>query len=176
MFGTAPPEWVLMMQVSEKTGEIFPVRQYHPDGDTPRIDPDLHFDQQPILVFGSNTAGRHGAGAAKLAVQLFGAVEGYYRGRMGQSYAIPTRRRLENKQIVSLTLEEIIPGIAEFVEYTRDNPQLSFFVMGVGTGRAGFTPEQIAPHFRSAISCSFPESWRDTLDMTDQAIIDANPL
>lgn len=43
-----------------------------------------------IFVFGSNLAGRHGGGAARLAYQKFGAVWGHGVGLQGQSYAIPT--------------------------------------------------------------------------------------
>lgn len=43
-----------------------------------------------IFVFGSNLAGMHGGGAARLAYQKFGAVWGQGVGLQGQSYAIPT--------------------------------------------------------------------------------------
>ena len=43
-----------------------------------------------IFVFGSNTEGDHGGGAAADAVRHFGAVMGQAAGLQGQSYAIPT--------------------------------------------------------------------------------------
>ena len=43
-----------------------------------------------IFVFGSNLDGRHAGGAAKDAVQYFGAKWGQGEGLQGQSYAIPT--------------------------------------------------------------------------------------
>ncbi len=43
-----------------------------------------------IFVFGSNLAGAHGGGAARLAYECFGAVWGQGVGLQGQSYAIPT--------------------------------------------------------------------------------------
>ena len=43
-----------------------------------------------IFVFGSNLAGMHGGGAARLAYQKFGAIWGQGVGLQGQSYAIPT--------------------------------------------------------------------------------------
>ena len=43
-----------------------------------------------IFVFGSNLAGQHGGGAARLAYQKFGAVWGQGVGLQGQSYGIPT--------------------------------------------------------------------------------------
>ena len=44
-----------------------------------------------IFVFGSNEAGIHGAGAARLANKKFGAMWGVGFGLTGQSYAIPTK-------------------------------------------------------------------------------------
>ena len=43
-----------------------------------------------IFVFGSNLAGMHGGGAARVAYERFGAVWGCGVGLQGQSYAIPT--------------------------------------------------------------------------------------
>lgn len=44
-----------------------------------------------IFVFGSNTQGRHGKGAALLAKNKFGAIYGQAKGLQGQSYAIITK-------------------------------------------------------------------------------------
>jgi hypothetical protein len=46
-----------------------------------------------IFVFGSNLAGRHGAGAALAALKDHGAIYGRGEGLQGQSYAIPTKDR-----------------------------------------------------------------------------------
>ena len=46
-----------------------------------------------IFVFGSNLAGRHGAGAALAALKDHGAIYGCGEGIQGQSYAIPTKDR-----------------------------------------------------------------------------------
>ena len=43
-----------------------------------------------IFVFGSNLAGYHGGGAARIARENFGAVWGQGVGMQGQCYAIPT--------------------------------------------------------------------------------------
>ena len=43
-----------------------------------------------IFVFGSNLAGMHGGGAARIAYDRFGAIWGQGVGLQGQSYAIPT--------------------------------------------------------------------------------------
>lgn len=44
-----------------------------------------------IFVFGSNEAGRHGAGAAKTAMRYHGAEYGKGFGHYGNSFAIPTK-------------------------------------------------------------------------------------
>ena len=46
--------------------------------------------ENEIFVFGSNLAGAHGGGAARLAYNRFGAVCGEGMGLHGQTYAIPT--------------------------------------------------------------------------------------
>ena len=45
-----------------------------------------------IFVFGSNPEGRHGAGAAKVAREKFGAIYGQGEGLQGNAYALPTKR------------------------------------------------------------------------------------
>ena len=46
--------------------------------------------ENEIFVFGSNMAGAHGGGAARLAFERFGAVWGEGVGLHGKTYAIPT--------------------------------------------------------------------------------------
>ena len=47
-------------------------------------------DPDEIFVFGSNARGKHGSGAARIALDHFGAVYGKGHGLHGQSYAIDT--------------------------------------------------------------------------------------
>jgi hypothetical protein len=47
--------------------------------------------KQTIFVFGSNLAGRHGAGSALEAKRFHGAEQGIGIGRTGNAYAIPTK-------------------------------------------------------------------------------------
>ena len=58
-------------------------REYTPD----RI---LELKENEIFVFGSNLAGAHGGGAARLAYNRFGAEWGEGVGLHGRTYAIPT--------------------------------------------------------------------------------------
>jgi hypothetical protein len=110
------------------------------------ISPDF-IDSLPengVFVFGSNIAGRHGKGAAKLAVKKFGAQFGVGSGFCGSSYAIPTK----DEYMRPLTLEQIEAHVNVFIHFARfQRPDLKFFVIKIGCGLAGYSPEDIAPLF-----------------------------
>jgi len=72
--------------------------------------------ENEIFVFGSNEAGIHGAGAAKLARKV-GAKLGVGVGLSGNSYAIPTKDR----NIVSLELNQIQEYVIDFLKFVEDN-------------------------------------------------------
>ena len=113
--------------------------------------------EEKIFVFGSNLAGRHGAGAAKFAREQRGAVYGQGTGRQGQSYAIPTKKA----DLQPLQLWKIAVHVQAFLEYARANPALRFEVTRIGCGLAGFREESIKPLFREApANCDLPEGWR----------------
>lgn len=61
--------------------------------------------ENQVFVFGSNEAGIHGAGAAKTALEKFGARMYQGFGHFGQSFAIPTK----DKEIRTLPLSSIQP-------------------------------------------------------------------
>ena len=108
-----------------------------------------------VFVFGSNLAGVHGAGAAKVAVIYFGAQWGLGKGLMGNSYGIATK----DCQIKTLPLPVIKENISQFVEFTLNNPDLKFFVTRVACVLAGYKDKQIAHLFKGAVNCSFAEEW-----------------
>lgn len=95
-----------------------------------------------IFVFGSNLAGMHGGGAARLAYQKFGAIWGQGVGLQGQSYGIPTMQG---------GVDTIKPYVDEFIKFAKTHPQLKFLVTEIGCGIAGFSVEEIAPLFEQAI-------------------------
>lgn len=110
-----------------------------------RITPE-HIDTlapNEVFVFGSNLAGMHGGGAARVAVQKFGAVMGQGVGMQGQCYAIPTMQG---------GVETIAPYVDEFINYADMNNDKTFLVTRIGCGIAGFTDEEIAPLFARAIN------------------------
>jgi hypothetical protein len=113
-----------------------------------------------IFVFGSNLAGRHGAGAALYAQRHHGAVKGHGIGRCGNSYAIPTKSR----DIKTLPLESISYYVTKFRHYAWANPDLTFQVTRIGCGLAGYADAEIAPLFQPAPSnCLFDEKWKPYL-------------
>jgi hypothetical protein len=113
-----------------------------------------------IFVFGSNLAGRHGAGAALYAHDVYEAKYGVGMGRTGQAYAIPTK----DAQLNTLALEYIHHQVKEFLEYARHKKDEVFFVTRIGCGLAGYKNEQIAPMFRGAPdNCIFDISWKQIL-------------
>lgn len=114
-----------------------------------------------VFVFGSNTAGLHGKGAARVALRL-GAVYGYGAGRHGNTYAIPTK----DHRINTLPLEQIRGYVHDFVRYASEHPKRIFLVTEIGCGLAGYSPEQIAPMFADCVKMEnvhLPERFWDKL-------------
>lgn len=103
-----------------------------------------------VFVFGSNEAGIHGAGAAKIAHLKFGARFREGVGHYGNSYAIPTK----DNSIETLPVSEIQKYVDAFVSYARERPYLNFLVTKIGCGLAGYTVNDIAPLFENARNIS----------------------
>ena len=80
-----------------------------------------------IFVFGSNTEGRHGKGAALFAREKFGAVYGQAEGLQGKSYAIITKD-LTKKSHPSITRSQIKDQIEKLYKFAIDNPGKEFLV------------------------------------------------
>ena len=111
-----------------------------------------------IFVFGSNLAGAHGGGAARVAMERFGAIWGQGVGLQGQSYAIPTMHG---------GVETIKPYVDEFIAFAKDHQEYLFLVTPIGCGIAGFTAREIAPLFKNAIPIDnilLPESFAKVIN------------
>ena len=108
-----------------------------------RVTPDFITSLKPneVFVFGSNLAGMHGGGAARIANLYFGAVMGNGDGIQGQSYAIPTMQG---------GVDTIRPYVDKFIAYAKQHPDRHFLVTRIGCGIAGFSPDEIAPLFSAA--------------------------
>ena len=110
-----------------------------------------------IFVFGSNLAGRHGAGAAYVAHIKHGAIYGQGEGLQGSCYAVPTK----DKNIRRLKLEEIKKYVERFLIFAKANTDKHFYITALGTGLAGYKHADIAPFFKdSPINCALPPEWR----------------
>jgi hypothetical protein len=104
-----------------------------------------------IFVFGSNLAGIHGAGSAYRALSRYGAITGRGVGPQGHAYAIPTKGISRSGGIGRvLPLHDIELYVADFLDYAYTHPELTFIVVAIGCGLAGYVPEQIAPMFTGA--------------------------
>lgn len=122
-------------------------RNFQGVGDTPldtKFTPDNinTLGRRDIFVFGSNLAGHHAGGAARTALNRFGAIWGQGEGLQGNSYAIPTMHG---------GIETIRPYVEKFIEFTKREKSLTFYVTKIGCGIAGFNIEDIALLFKNAI-------------------------
>ena len=127
--------------------------------DKKRITPEriTKLAENEIFVFGSNLAGHHFGGAARIAKEKFGAIFGQGVGLQGQSYAIPTMHG---------GVDVIKPYVDEFIEFAKQHPELIFLVTRIGCGIAGFKDSEIAPLFKDALgmaNVALPQSFMDVI-------------
>ncbi len=125
------------------------------------------------LVFGANLAGRHGAGSALWARQKWGAIPGSGVGFQSvcfegdavnparSSYAIPTKDR----DLKVLPLDQIRDWVGAFLVFSGEHPEITFRVVAIGCGLAGFRPDQVAPMFACApANCELPREFKEILE------------
>ena len=111
---------------------------------------------QPVFVFGSNEAGRHGKGAAEFARRYRGAQTGTGEGLTGNAYAIPTK----DKRMIVRPLSAIKISIDRFKAFAAKRPDVTFQVTPVGCGLAGYKQEQIKPLFEPLPpNCFYSKEW-----------------
>ena len=109
-----------------------------------------------IFVFGSNEHGLHYGGAARAALEHFGAIMGQGNGLQGKSYAINSMSGLA------------VMGerVKEFCEFAKTHPDMHFLVTPIGCGIAGFSEADVAPMFeacRDLTNVSLPASFWDII-------------
>lgn len=113
-----------------------------------------------VFVFGSNLAGRHGAGAARTAYNKYGARYGMGVGHYGDSYAIPTK----DQNLQTMALIDIRTFVDGFILYANAHPKLEFKVTRIGCGLAGLDDSTMASMFLAAPSnCLFDLAWQSYL-------------
>lgn len=108
----------------------------------------INLGEHDIYVFGSNTKGRHKKGAAKIALDKYGAKLGQARGLQGRSYAIVTKDLELGER--SIPLSHIKREILELYSFASSCPDLTFYVVKIGCSLAGYTVKEMADLF---ISC-----------------------
>ena len=96
-----------------------------------------------VFVFGSNIEGRHGKGAAKLAMR-FGAVYGQPDGLQGQTYAIVTK---DLRSRSTYPLQQIQAQIGMLFVDAEQYPDKVFLVTKIGCGLGGYSVQEIAELF-----------------------------
>lgn len=140
-------------------------------------------DANTIFVFGSNPEGRHGAGAAKVARNQFGAIYGQGEGLQGNAYALPTKdlRVKENRGLRSISEVQIIQNIKKLYEVAKQNPDKQFKVAYRNTDQAslnGYTGLEMIDMFIKAGSIPsnivFSKEWVDTGLITKENYEDSN--
>lgn len=101
-----------------------------------------------IFVFGSNTQGRHGKGAAKVARNKFGAIYGQASGLQNKSYAIITKD-LTKLHTPNISRDYIKSEIRKLYSFANCNPNLEFYIAYSGTGHNlnGYSNEEMAEMF-----------------------------
>jgi hypothetical protein len=111
-----------------------------------------------VFVFGSNEQGLHYGGAAKAALEHFGAIMGQGNGLQGKSYAIPSMSGLA-------VMGEYVK---EFCEFAKAHPEMRFLVTPIGCGIAGYSVSEVAPLFeicQGVENITLPASFWDIIGM-----------
>lgn len=110
-----------------------------PNNPGTRITPDRITRLAPneVFVFGSNEQGLHYGGAARTAVEHFGAIMGQGNGLQGMSYGIPSMSGLG----------VISEYVKEFCEFAKAHPEKRFLVTEIDCGIAGYSVGEVAPLF-----------------------------
>jgi len=130
-----------------------------------------------VFVFGSNPEGRHGAGAAKIAKNQFGAKYGQGEGLQGNAYALPTKdlRVKENRGLQSISPEKITESIKSLYDVAKQNPNKEFKVAYRNTTQAslnGYTGLEMIEMFNAAgnipSNIIFSKEWFDTGKLNTQ--------
>lgn len=145
--------------------------QSKPPSDTYRTNYESIFRATPkeaktIFVFGSNLSGYHGLGSAQHARLHFRAMEGIGQGRTGDAYAIPTK----DARLKSLSLATIQWHVQKFREYAavyqERSPHITFQVVDIGCGYAGYTIKDIAPMFVGCpANCKFTPEMQHAINI-----------
>ena len=138
------PKNVVMPKVF--VGDMESILMYYTRKDyTPMITKDyMKGNPNAVFVFGSNTEGRHGGGAAVLAHDLgcpYGFGEGYHAE--SQTYALPTLDFTRKYGDAKVPFEDLSESLAKFFDVADAHPDKTFYLTEIGTGLGGWTREDV---------------------------------
>lgn len=147
-----------------------------------RITPtEIHeLKENEIFVFASNEGGLFfGENVSHLNAIKFGAQRGYWHGRYGDTYAIPTK----DWKFDVLPADLIQKEVDKFIVYAKENPELTFLVYEMNYRLKGHTPKEIAPLFTNALEVNnifLPKEFWDVLNAVadikfDRYVIEMDP-
>jgi hypothetical protein len=118
--------------------------------------------ENQVFVFGSNPEGIHGAGAAKVAANHYGAIMGMGRGHMGQSYGLVTKNLTPNytEELSGITYKkagmksvskmQMLINVIHLYLYASTNTELEFMIAYTPAPNLnGYTPIEMAELFLS---------------------------
>ena len=112
----------------------------------PQSDIIMSLEPNEIFVFGSNTEGRHGRGAALQARLTWGAKWGVGEGITGQCYAFPTLDGSDG-MLTQLPIEAMEASRDRLYDCCRSNPDKTFLLTKVGCGIAGYQEQTMRDLF-----------------------------
>jgi hypothetical protein len=128
----------------------------NPNKITPQLISQLN--ENEILVFESNTLGKHDRGISKLAL-TFGAEFGKGIGLSGNTYAIPIKGSDLKRY---LNLSQIKGYVDKFIEFAKQNKELFFLITPIGSDFKTYSYKEIAPLFKETLNLenvSIPFEW-----------------
>jgi exonuclease III len=98
--------------------------------------------ENSVLIFGSNTEGRHGKGAALLARSQYGAQPRIAKGRTGMSYAVMCKDlSLGTRSVDLLVIKRQFDALWEHI---HSHPELIFYMAPVACVNGGYTVNEVA--------------------------------
>jgi hypothetical protein len=126
----------------------------------PQADPIMVLEPNEIFVFGSNTAGRHGRGAALQARLQWGAKWGVGEGFTGQCWAFPTLDGSDG-QLTQLPIHSMEASRDLLYTACNQHPDKIFLLTKVGCGLAGYPEEMMRGLFvNPPPNLILPQDWQ----------------
>ena len=123
---------------------------------------------EPVLVFESNLAGKHGKGTSFLAEKCHGAAAGKGWGLQGGSYAIP----VFDKDLMPVSATILSNYVQSFLKHAAGTQQQRYRVTALGFGNPNVSQAELVKMFaRAPANCLLPGRWLELLGKLDSVRI-----